>query len=93
MSEMPSGTPKVDRKSMKRWWRPYSKTPTFTIAVIIAISAVVIGLEVALWRSERGKGLGDADVSSYIRYTSSYVPPLVMLAIQLLVGTIGCSSR
>lgn len=48
MSEMPSGTPKVDQKSMKRWWRPYSKTPAFTIAVIIAISAVIVGLEVTL---------------------------------------------
>lgn len=31
-------------------------------------------------------------MSSYIRYTWSYAPPLVMLALQLLVGTIGCSS-
>lgn len=89
--ESPFGTATSPRADSK-WWRPYSKSPAFTAAVMATILLAIVGLEVAYWKSEASKGLADVELTGYIRYTWAYVPASVMVGIQLLVGTIGYSS-
>lgn len=79
-------------KHAREWWRPFAKSWTFTIVVMALTLLIIVGLEVSFWKSEKSKGLADVDQSGYIRYTWSYVPALVMVSIQLLVGTVGFSS-
>ncbi|KAK7512389.1 uncharacterized protein IWZ02DRAFT_508759 [Phyllosticta citriasiana] len=76
-------------KDMKiKWWRPLSILPIFKVVVAISLILVAVALEILYWRSEKSNGLAQVDAQGYIRFIWVYVPAIVMLIAQTLVGTI-----
>ncbi|KAK7534284.1 uncharacterized protein J3D65DRAFT_679225 [Phyllosticta citribraziliensis] len=71
-----------------KWWRPLSILPIFKIIVAVSLVLVAVALEILYWKSEQRNGLAQVDAQGYIRFVWVYVPAIVMLIAQTLVGTI-----
>lgn len=74
------------------YWRPMSLRPVFKLLVIIALLVLVILLEVLYSVSSKKDGLTEVDPLKTQRYAWVYIPTIVMIAAQILVGMIAFSS-
>ncbi|KAL1614610.1 hypothetical protein SLS56_012054 [Neofusicoccum ribis] len=86
------GHPSVDMHAEMKWWRPLSLLPVFKLFVVALLLVLVVVLELLFWKSERDDGLAKVDSQGYVRFSSVYVPAVVMLTAQTLVGMIAFSS-
>lgn len=60
------------------WRRPFSLTPvSFGITLLLSVSAIVV-LEVLLHVSRKSQGFANVNSQSYIRYSWTYAPTLLM---------------
>ncbi|GME65591.1 hypothetical protein GTA08_BOTSDO12789 [Neofusicoccum parvum] len=75
-----------------KWWRPLSLLPVFKLFVVALLLVLVVVLELLFWKSERDDGLAKVDSQGYVRFSWVYVPAVVMLTAQTLVGMIAFSS-
>ncbi|OSS50674.1 hypothetical protein B5807_04380 [Epicoccum nigrum] len=74
------------------YWRPLSLRPVFKISIIIVLIILVVVLEVLYSVSKKNDGLAEVDPQRYQRFAWVYVPAIVMLTAQTLVGMIAFSS-
>lgn len=75
------------------WWRPFSISASTKSTFIIVLAISIAVLEVLFQTSEKRQGLTAVETSGYVRYTWVYLPGLVMLAMQLLVGMVSFTSN
>ena len=73
-------------------WRPLSLQPIFKLLVIASLLVLVIVLEILYSVSRKHDGLSQVDPQRYQRFAWIYIPAIVMLTAQTLVGTIAFSS-
>lgn len=74
------------------YWRPLSLRPVFKISIIIVLIILVVVLEVLYSVSRKNDGLAEVNPQRYQRFAWVYVPAIVMLTAQTLVGMIAFSS-
>ncbi|KAL1392124.1 hypothetical protein HDK64DRAFT_335025 [Phyllosticta capitalensis] len=80
-----------ENATIKRW-RPLSINPFFKILVALSLILVAVVLEILYWRSEKSNGLAQVDAQGYIRFVWVYIPAIVMLTVQTLIGTVAFST-
>lgn len=73
-------------------WRPISLRPMFKISVIASLLIVVVLVEVLYAVSQRNSGLTVVDPQKNQRFAWVYIPAIVMITAQFLVGSIAFSS-
>lgn len=74
------------------YWRPLSLRPVFRSLVIAFLLIMIVLLEVLYSISQKRNGLVKVDPKSDQRFAWAYVPAIVMVAGQTLVGMIAFSS-
>ena len=73
------------------YWRPLSLRPVFKIIVIATLLLLVVILEVLYAVSQKQDGLAEVDPQHNERFAWVYVPAVVMLTTQTVVGMIAFS--
>lgn len=89
----PNTAQKIEYSGKVKWWRPLSISAPLKIGLILVLGSLVVALELLFQRSERNHGIVNVNDSSYARYTWVYLPGLIMMVVQLLVGMISFSSN
>lgn len=74
------------------FWRPLSLLPIFKICVIVFLLVLIVILEVVYSVSQKHDGIAEVDTEGYVRFSWVYIPAVVMLTAQTLVGMIAFSS-
>lgn len=74
------------------YWRPLSLRPVFKVSVIAALVVLVVVLEVLYSLSNKNDGLVEVNPHLNQRFAWVYVPAIVMITAQTLVGMIAFSS-
>jgi hypothetical protein len=75
-----------------KFWRPFSLLPTFKIFVVVFLLIIVVVLEVLYSVSGKNDGITAIDPQSFDRFAWAYVPAIVMLTAQAMVGSTAFSS-
>lgn len=91
-SEEQHTTPDTEPKSEPTYWRPMSLRPVFKILVIVALLILVVLLEVLYSVSQKNDGLTEVEPHQNQRFAWVYIPAIIMIAAQTLVGMIAFSS-
>ncbi|KAF3006760.1 hypothetical protein E8E13_010017 [Curvularia kusanoi] len=90
--EEPVADTDVLPKPGSTYWKPLPLRPVFKISVIAFLIVMVIVLEVLYSVSKKNNGVAEVDPQNYQRFAWAYVPAVIMLAAQTLVGMIAFSS-
>ncbi|KAM5476978.1 hypothetical protein MauCBS54593_000249 [Microsporum audouinii] len=76
------------------WWRPFAAGPLGRALVLLVPICLIIGLEILYQKSRSLNGLADVNISiSYLSYTWTYIPPLVMLGVRALYECVYFNAR
>ncbi|KAJ4989773.1 hypothetical protein SVAN01_04803 [Stagonosporopsis vannaccii] len=92
VSEEQHTTPDAAPRYEPTYWRPVSLRPLFKSLVIVALLILVVLLEVLYSISQKNDGLTEVDPQGNQRFAWVYVPAIVMITAQTLVGMIAFSS-
>ncbi|PVH95147.1 hypothetical protein DM02DRAFT_691295 [Periconia macrospinosa] len=91
-TQLPGETPDSRPQPAHSWWHPVSLHLIFKICVIATLLILIAVLEVMYSVSQKHRGIAQVETTSYVRFAWAYVPAIVMLIAQTLVGMIVFSS-
>ncbi|KAJ8112986.1 hypothetical protein OPT61_g4777 [Boeremia exigua] len=74
------------------YWRPLSLRPVSKVLVTVVLLVLVVVLEVLYSVSRKNNGLTEVNPQRYERFAWAYIPAMVMLTVQTLIGMIAFSS-
>jgi hypothetical protein len=91
-SEQSNAASKSTDSTAIEYWRPLSLRPVFKSLVVVSLLVMVVVLEVLYSVSRKHNGLAKVDPKTDQRFAWAYVPAIVMVAVQTLVGMIAFST-